>query len=253
MIILYIIGSLIALLVILFLIFRFKYLDNYSTSIEFDQKIKIPHGKSLSKEDLEKIVRELNTHRRGMRAVRTSREDEIEQVEDEIEQAVKKLKEGHLNFKCPDEMKLGKKENVMVEIFKDKKLLESVVDKTSLSDLKVGNTMAVKLLGDDFEITSKNSESQVILNDMKTTWIWDVKPLRHGLKNLELVVTVKLKIENKDELYDYSILTKNITVKVSRAYIAGQFWKKNWQWVISTIVGSGVVIVILKALGVLPK
>lgn len=175
------------------------------------------------------------------------------EIEDDIKSEIKKLKEGFLFFECPQQMTLGKQETVIAEIFKDKKLLNTITDRKKLNDIKVGKRMSVKLLGKDFEIFSKNNESQVILPDEKTTWEWDITPKKHGQKKLELVVTVRLKLEGKDELYDFPILEKEILIKINRIYIASNFLEKNWQWIISTIVGSGVLIVILKALGVIPK
>ena len=175
------------------------------------------------------------------------------EVEDEINEELKRLKEGYLHFQCAEQMTLGKKDPVIVEIFKDENFFESIPDRSDINEVKVGKTMTVKLIGDDFEIFSKNTESQLILDDKKTTWHWEVKPLKYGNKKLELIVTVKIKVQGKDETYDYPIFIKEVYVKINRVYIANKFWEKNWQWILSTIVGSGVLVVILKALGVLPK
>jgi len=53
-------------------------------------------------------------------------------------------------------------------------------------------------------------------------------------------------LESKDEVYDYPLLTKDITVEINRVYITKKFVEKNWQWMASTFVGSGVLFGLLK-------
>jgi len=170
----------------------------------------------------------------------------LKDLEDEIDKNLQKLKAGYLNFVCPEEMTLGTEEAVTVEIFRDRKFLDPVISPDAIDEIKVGQTMSVKLIGKDFEISSKNNESQIILPNEKTAWQWDVKPLKHGSRKLEVVVTVKLKLESKDEVYDYPLLTKDITVEINRVYITKKFVEKNWQWMASTFVGSGVLFGLLK-------
>ena len=170
---------------------------------------------------------------------------------DIITEQIKNLKGGYLNFICPETMTLNFHTNVVAEISIDKSFLPALDSSKSFDKIKVGKKMSLKLMGIDFEITSKNSETQLILNDRKTNWNWDVKPLKKGIKKIELIITVKLNFEGRDEVYDYPINIKSVLVKVNRAYQVNQFWSKNWQWLISTLIGSGIILVILKILGII--
>jgi hypothetical protein len=175
------------------------------------------------------------------------------EIDDELRLAVKKLREGYLVFVCAQNMTLGKPEVVYAEMFKETELLETLAENQRVEQIIVGSSMSVKLSGRDFEITTLNDQYQLILPQRKTKWQWDVVPLKYGIRAIRLSVAVKLKIDGIEEFYNYDILTKDIIVTISRTYIIAKFWQKNWQWIVSTILGSGVLIVILKAFGVLPK
>jgi len=164
---------------------------------------------------------------------------------------LRQLVDGFLEFKCPEQMKMGKKEVVVAELFIDKAIYNRADDATTIEEIRISKITALKLFGEDFTIISKSSESQAILDEEKTTWLWDVTPLKRGTKYLELIITAKIKLRESDTVYDLPIRKKTITVQINRSYALKEFWKKNWQWIISTLIGSGVLVVVLKAFKVI--
>lgn len=173
--------------------------------------------------------------------------DEEKQIADEIA----KMKKGYLNFVCDEQMTVGRKERVIAEIFKDEKFLDTVNEK-NVEVIKVSATMKIKLKGQDFLIELlNNSESLIISPSERATWSWDVTPLSSGSKELILCVTAELKIKGSKEFKDFPIKEKVINVKVDRIYSTKKFVEKNWQWMVGTIAGSGVVFSLLKAFGVI--
>jgi hypothetical protein len=113
--------------------------------------------------------------------------------------------------------------------------------------------MKAKLLCKDenFEILALNSEAQVVLDDDKTIWNWNVKPVKYGMGVLELILSVAIAVEGIGyEMKDLETYRKDINIKVNAIYSTKQFFIVNWQWIIGLICGSGLLFSILKQVGV---
>ncbi|KAA6302058.1 MAG: hypothetical protein EZS26_001659 [Candidatus Ordinivivax streblomastigis] len=171
---------------------------------------------------------------------------------DKIDDIFSDLPKGYLLFDVPQFMKLGKQ--TILEVILSKQLLNLIdefVESKSIEEIPIGTVMGVKLIGDNFQIKELNTEFQIVNND-KTTWKWQIKPLKTGESNLFLRVSIKSKIENYlDEVFEKDIYTRNVIVKKNIAFSIKQFFKINWKWLITTLVGSGLILSVLKLLGLI--
>jgi len=163
-----------------------------------------------------------------------------------IADQLKKLTSGRILFNPPEEMRAGVKERIEARIAKgfsedlSKGLRGAGVPR--IDTIKVGAFMKVRLLGDNFDIDSLSHGEQFVAEDKFTEWNWDVTPLKSGRQELSLVATVRIKLaEWGEEKRDYPVFSQQIKVKINPIYSVKTFTLNNWQWVISTILGSGLI------------
>ncbi|MFT3822606.1 MAG: hypothetical protein QM731_01750 [Chitinophagaceae bacterium] len=174
----------------------------------------------------------------------------ISEEDIEILNTIKKLKKAYLLFDGPSTMAIGKKQKIIVEVFRNELIKLSISEQADISEITINKRLKMKLTGTDFDIKSLNSETQVVLPDRKTIWQWEIEPLKSGVKSLYLAATIALILNNKDEEYDYPVYSKDILVTVDQLYSLKKFWNKYWDKVLGIIFGSGIIWAILKALGV---
>jgi hypothetical protein len=167
--------------------------------------------------------------------------------------SVKDLNLAYIKYLLNNEMKKGVTEKVTAEIFFNKSFLGDREQQSQIELIYIAKRVTAKLIADDkFEIKSLSSETQVVLDDDKTIWNWDVKPVKSGVGSLSLVVTALIQNEgNGFETKDVETLRKEIKVKVNHNYTFKTFLKTNWQWLVGLLFGSGVIIAVLKALGLI--
>jgi hypothetical protein len=147
-------------------------------------------------------------------------------------------------------MSIGEIQKIKVEVFRDELIRLSISEQPGITEIALNKRLKMKLTGADFDIKSFNSDTQVVLPDRKTTWQWEVEPLKSGVKSLYLVATITLVLDNRDEVYDYPVYSKDIMVTVDKLHSLKTFWNKYWDKILGIIFGSGIVWAILKALGV---
>jgi len=152
------------------------------------------------------------------------------------------LSDGVILYNPPKEMTVAIQEKVEARIsFKDDEIVveemtEGLEGKgvPTTEPLSISSFMKVNLRADenDFNITSLSSEEQIIVRGEYTNWKWDVIPLRAGKKNLTLVVTARVKIQNYlDEQKDITTLEKRINVHVNTVHSATTFIDENLEWI----------------------
>lgn len=153
---------------------------------------------------------------------------------------------GLLDIDCPTSMLQGVQSEVKTSIKRFNEILES----QSGTKIPIKPVMSVRLIGEDFSILELNSTEQIIdiHSDIPTVWNWRVKPLKYGIKAIELLVSMKVNLDNYGtRTKDLPIYKRKIEVKVNRAYTFKIFLEKNWQWIVGTVIGSGVLWQIIKA------
>ena len=168
-----------------------------------------------------------------------------------IERRFRKLEDfikGYLLLACPKEMTLKMNYNVSVSIGSRKEdflskisyYSENNISFDDFYEVRIGEVMKLKLLGNAFEITEINNDAQSIINNATTDWSWNVKPLKRGNQQLILLVSIQLNSPKSGQSYvDFPVFEKTIKVKVNRIRLMKDFFIKNWQWLLGLIVGSG--------------
>jgi hypothetical protein len=163
-----------------------------------------------------------------------------------VENELKKLSPGQILFNVPQEMIVGIKERVEVRITKTitEDLAKGLKGRglPQIEEIRVNTLMGVRLNGDNFDIKALSHEEQIVAGEGFTQWAWDVTPLESGIQSLLLTVTVRIKIPNYgEERKDYPVFERKINVKVNPPYTIKKFIRSYWQWIITTIIGSGVI------------
>jgi hypothetical protein len=106
--------------------------------------------------------------------------------------------------------------------------------------------MSCKLSGEAFNISFINNEVQKIFKNDVTQWQWDIIPQKGGMQTLMLLASVYVKTGTETHLKDIPVIERAIRVEINPRYHVKQFFIKNWQWLIGTIIGSGILWEVLK-------
>ena len=165
---------------------------------------------------------------------------------DIIKEEFKKLPFGRILYSIPEKMEVDVKERIEVRITQNitenltRGLKGQGVPQTEL--IKVGTFMKARLTGDNFDITPLSHEEQPVLPEVVTQWSWDVTPLEPGNQTLNLLVTVRIKIQGDGEEYwDYPVLDRYIDVKADPLGTFTKWLKSNWQWIVEMLIASGII------------
>ena len=166
---------------------------------------------------------------------------------------IEKLSSGRILFNPREKMKVGVKERVDVRITKNitDNLTEGLIGsgEPQIEEIEVGTFMMAKLTGDNFYINPLSSEEQVVRPVGFTEWSWDVTPLKSGIQELHLTVTVRILIPDQDEQkIDWDVLDKRISVEVNSLYTIKRFIGSYWQWIVGTIIT-----IVIAAIGIRKK
>ena len=162
-----------------------------------------------------------------------------------VKREFERLSPGQILFSAAKEMTLDVKERVEVRIAKGEAvdLGEGLKGRgePQVSKIRVNTFMAARLAGgDEFDIKALNNEEQFVEDERYTQWNWDVVPLQPGISTLYLTVSVRIKIPDHDEeRKDYPVFEKQVKVRVSTTSVILKWLSSHWQWVITTILGSG--------------
>jgi len=176
------------------------------------------------------LVTEVHSAKKGKPATITTIEATPDQ---QIQDQLKALQDGAVQFDPPTKTRVGKPERVTVKI--GRKGIIDILQKFSSANtvqkenIKVGTFMTVSLTGNDFKIIPLNSLEQVLPDDQIATWQWDVLPLKPGKKKMNLRVTVRLKVGGSQEMRDYPVFNRDITVDPNWWFSFKQFFCDNWK------------------------
>jgi hypothetical protein len=158
---------------------------------------------------------------------------------------------GQILFNPPHEMKVGFPERVEVRI--SKSLHDNLLDGLKgmgvpeIEKITVGSFMTAKLSGYNFNIKPLSRARQYIEMDEFTQWEWDITALKKGLQKLFLHVTVRVKLKTiGEEMKDYPVFERQINITANTVYTTKNFIRTHWKWIISTLIGSGVIGWIMK-------
>jgi hypothetical protein len=167
--------------------------------------------------------------------------DKMDEMLQEID-----LSEGLILFDVPMVMYTGKNYKIVSKIAHSKKLLIKENESTVIHEILITDLMSCKLSGEAFKISFINNEIQKIFKNDITQWQWDVIPRQGGVQSLLLVASIHVKTGNDTHLKDIPVFERPVVVEINAPYHVKQFFVKNWQWLISTIIGSGILWEVLK-------
>jgi hypothetical protein len=173
-----------------------------------------------------------------------------------IANARKKFKAGKIVYKVADQMETGQSVPVEARVGSTSSASApalrdgfSAPGRIVSEDLLVSTFMSAQLTGDkhDFQIQPlAGAEEQVVLDDQPAKWTWSVTPLRSGKYLLLLTVSPRITIPGHGWTSLPSLdFRRQITVTVQPVTVqpvdvAKAFFSKNWQYMLTTLLGSGV-------------
>ena len=145
---------------------------------------------------------------------------------------------GRIVYKIPDTMVVYTNYVVVVRISKDKNLSNITVGfdfdgKVKDTAIKTTSKMDVTITDSSpdssFVIHPINNSVQLVDSDSYTQWTFSIKPIKHGIKKLDLVVSVIKDGDKKQVVYTDAVVVKDAITKDVKAW-----WQKYWQWSITT-------------------
>jgi hypothetical protein len=152
---------------------------------------------------------------------------------------------GKIGFKYDEQMTRSKAYTIFAEIgYPGAPLVFSSPGETKT--ILISDLMKCSLIGHHFIIEPLHSEEQVVLSDLPTSWKWTVTPLKKGTHELTLIASRKIKLRDETGFRDEPAYIRYVSVKISPVRETALFVANNWQWLVGTIVGSGIIWQILK-------
>ncbi len=134
-------------------------------------------------------------------------------------ETAKKANMGSVLYRIPDKMQHQKKSKCIVRVAYLEELLKDKLDNTVdvvIEALKVSKNMEVKIVdeegdGEYFEITSRSTPEQFLVQDEFTEWTFFVKPLEIGTYPLALIISLIVYEDGKDRKKDI-VLERTVSV-----------------------------------------
>ncbi len=143
---------------------------------------------------------------------------------------------GQVVYHIPDTMVVYSDYDVTVRISrdgKDLKITNAMSGRSVTAEIKTTARMEVDLLDSSpdssFYIKKINANKQIVDTFGYTEWKFTVRPIKHGKKSLNLVISIILGHAKKQIVY-----TDNVHVKDSISKEVGKFWKGEYKWLFST-------------------
>jgi hypothetical protein len=148
---------------------------------------------------------------------------------------------GLITNNAPSGMQLNKKERIQIRISRELKedILESMSKKerVDVDTLMTGDIMTLKLIGEDFSITSYDEEEQGVTAEGFTQWEFDVIPKKTGKHQLLIKVGIVYFVPNLGSTKKFfPVLEKEIEVEVNAVEWIASFASERWEFLISTFV-----------------
>ena len=95
----------------------------------------------------------------------------------------------------------------------------------------------MRVPGDGFKVTTHSDENQAVPEQLFAEWLFTVVPQSAGARILDLLVAVRFKLPNSEEVTELPVLTRKIAVEVNTWWSTKQFISENWKWFLTGIGG----------------
>jgi hypothetical protein len=162
-------------------------------------------------------------------------------VDQSIAEELKKLQAGKIAYNPPASMVADHHERVTARIAQGKvsdqeltKDLDKNGRKPQIEPVRISSVVRVTLSSPEIEVKALSPEEQFVDDDSPTEWQWDIVSDKVGRHSLRLAVIVRVLDSEKE----FKVLDREIIVKVNPYYMAGAFFKGNWQWIVSFLIGG---------------
>ena len=159
------------------------------------------------------------------------------------QQVTQRVPPGTILWNPPDWMKVGYREVIEV------RMADATVAEATLRDglrgrgtpnvdkLEIAPLMRVVMVGDaeDFSIQELSTKDQHVRSGQVARWDFGVTPQRGGIRRLRLLVSMRVKVEGKDEVVDLPSYEREVRVAIAPVRAARCFLGNNWKWVAGTV------------------
>lgn len=133
-----------------------------------------------------------------------------------------KMVPGRILFNLPQEMIVGEKEKVEVRLTKvsmenlsNEDLSKGLKGRgePQIENISISTFMGIRLIGDNFIISTLSIEEQIVVDDEFTTWGFYVVPSKSGNQTLTLLVSIRIETPTGEWKQDSLVLENQINVK----------------------------------------
>jgi hypothetical protein len=142
--------------------------------------------------------------------------------------------EGCILWNMPDRMRVGQRERVEIRLgdahVAENQLRAGLQGRAppQIDQLEISSLMRVTIASDakDFDVHALSTLDQYIRAAKVVRWDFDVRPLRAGRRTLRILVSMRLRVEGKDEVVDLPSYEREVRVRIAPLHTAGQFCGK---------------------------
>jgi hypothetical protein len=155
-----------------------------------------------------------------------------------VQHAITKLDPGEIVYNPPARMQVGVEEPITVRIARgtfEGDLRRDLVGRglPQVEKIKVGTFMRAELAGPDFRVTALGDRDRVLAEATMQEWRFNVLPVHSGERRiLELLVSVRIQLRAKEELYSFPSFHREIIVDVNPSWYVQNFLADNWKFFI---------------------
>jgi hypothetical protein len=166
-----------------------------------------------------------------------------------LEAQIAAIAPGKILFNPSPQMRVGDTETIVIRIGRNE--IEDAI-KTNLAgrgvprieSIEVADFMSVRLSGGSaFRIETRSPEAQAIPSGRFAEWLFEVTPEEDGRQFLQLVVLLRFKLAEGEEVTSLPALRREIEVEVNRWWQAKQLMLAEWKWFVGGILSTAVLVV----------
>ncbi len=156
----------------------------------------------------------------------------------DIDEYLKGLNFGNLLFNTPEKMKINEKFTVSLTLSPDEITKDELpkTGKNELSKTLIDKSMEAILSGPGFDIKNISSNIQATSMISDTVWKWEITALKSGNQYLYLDLNVKVKIDGEKIPRSIKTFERTVSVKISPLGSVKNFFVKNWQFIVSSVI-----------------
>ena len=152
-----------------------------------------------------------------------------------VDEILASLTDGNIVYNTPPAMNLNDTATIRLVLGVDSTIDELVeamdeAGEIEAAAVKVSDRMEAQLTGRDFSITPVLPEVQAVSRAEATEWRWEIRPLAHGPRHLNLALFALIQIEGESTPRRIEEFSRTIEVQVTLVQRAWSFVSNNWDW-----------------------